>query len=186
MIATRARTGGAGGMPRRQKPSRSPRGNAVPKTNRLQPGELAPDFTLPAETGAMVTLSDFRGRADVVLFFYAKDNTAVCSAEACSFRDSYQALSALGAVVIGISADSAGSHRRFAGRFQLPFTLLSDADGAVRARYRVSKTFGLIPGRATFVIDKQGIVRHVYSSQFQPGNHPAEAIGVLKTLRDGS
>jgi len=165
-------------------PVRFQRGNIVPEEKNLRVGDPAPDFTLPATTGEPVSLSDFRGRAEVVLFFYPKDNSPVCSAEACSFRDSYETFRDAGAEVIGISADSPDSHSRFAERLRLPFLLLSDADGSVRSRYGVSRTFGLIPGRVTFLIDKQGIVRHVFSSQFQPIKHVSETLGVLRKLRE--
>jgi peroxiredoxin Q/BCP len=151
--------------------------------NDLQVGDPAPDFTLPASTGELVSLADFRGRAEVVLFFYPKDNSPACSVEACSFRDRYQAFRDLGAEVIGVSRDSAQSHRRFAEHFRLPFVLLSDRNGSVHARYGVAKTFGLIPGRVTFLIDRQGIVRHAFSSQFRFGRHVSEALGVLHKLR---
>jgi thioredoxin-dependent peroxiredoxin len=145
-------------------------------------GEPAPDFTLPSPTGEPVSLGDFRGKSEVVLFFYPKDNTPVCTAEACSFRDSYEAFREAGAEVIGVSADSVESHRRFAGRHRLPFRLLSDADGALRARYGVPRTLGLFPGRVTYLIDRRGIVRHVFSSQFQPARHVEEALRVLKQM----
>ena len=112
----------------------------------LRAGDPAPDFTLATATGKNVSLSDYKGRCEIVLYFYPKDNTAVCSAEACSFRDSFEDFQDSGAEVIGISADSEDSHRRFAARLRLPFILLSDPDGTVRARYRVPKTLGLIPG----------------------------------------
>ncbi|HMB07770.1 MAG TPA: peroxiredoxin [Isosphaeraceae bacterium] len=145
-------------------------------------GEPAPDFTLPSATGEPVSLGDFRGKSEVVLFFYPKDNTPVCTAEVCSFRDSYEAFREAGAEVIGVSADSVESHRRFAGRHRLPFRLLSDADGALRARYGVPRTLGLFPGRVTYLIDKRGIVRHVFSSQFQPARHVEEALRVLERM----
>jgi thioredoxin-dependent peroxiredoxin len=156
----------------------------VPEDKNPHVGDPAPDFTLPASTGETISLSDFRGRAEVVLFFYPKDNSPACSAEACSFRDSYEAFRDAGAEVIGISADSLESHNRFAKQFRLPFLLLSDSGGSVRSRYGVSRTFGLIPGRATFLIDKQGIVRHVFSSQFQPNKHVTEMLGILRKLRE--
>jgi peroxiredoxin Q/BCP len=149
----------------------------------LRVGVPAPDFTLPSATGEMVTLSDFRGKSEVVLFFYPKDNSPACTMEACSFRDSYEAFREAGAEVIGISSDSEESHQGFATRFRLPFLLLADRDGAVRARYGVPRTFGLFPGRVSYLIDRAGIVRHIFSSQFQPWRHVAEALGVLKTLR---
>src|SRR5262245_20636357 len=111
----------------------------------LRVGDPAPDFELASSTGEMVRLSDYRGKSDVVVFFYPRANSPVCSVEACSFRDSYEAFREAGAEVIGISSDSADSHRRFADRFHLPFVLLSDADGAVRARFGVPRTLGLLP-----------------------------------------
>jgi peroxiredoxin Q/BCP len=87
--------------------------------------------------------------------------------------------------VIGVSSDSADSHRRFAERFRLPFVLLSDADGALRARFGVPRTLGLLPGRVTYLIDRDGIVRHIFSSQFRPTKHVSEALQVLESLRAG-
>ena len=95
--------------------------------------------------------------------------------EACSFRDSHEAFREAGAEVIGISADSADSHRRFIDRFRLPFRLLADTDGAVRSRYGVPRTLGLFPGRVTYLIGRDGIVRHIFSSQIQPRRHVPEA-----------
>jgi thioredoxin-dependent peroxiredoxin len=146
-------------------------------------GVPAPDFALPSADGETVKLSDFRGKSEVVLFFYPKDHTPGCTVEACSFRDSYEAFREAGAEVIGISADSEESHQGFARRFRLPFLLLADREGAVRARYGVPRTFGLLPGRVTYLIDRAGIVRHIFSSQFQPARHVAETLAVLKTLR---
>jgi peroxiredoxin Q/BCP len=150
----------------------------------LLAGDPAPDFTLAAATGETVSLVDYRGRSEVVLFFYPRANTAVCSAEACSFRDSFEEFEDSGARVIGISADSSDSHRKFAERYRLPFILLSDPGGAVRARYRVPKTFGLIPGRTTFLIDKNGIIQRVFTSQFQPAKHVTVALAALRKLRE--
>jgi len=142
-------------------------------------GEPAPDFELASSTGETVRLSDFRGKSEVVLFFYPHDHSPACTLEACAFRDSYAAFQKAGAEVIGISADSADSHRRFAARFRLPFRLLSDGDGAVRARYGVPRTLGLLPGRVTYLIDREGVVRHIFSSQFRPMKHVSEALDVL-------
>jgi peroxiredoxin Q/BCP len=149
----------------------------------LHVGDMAPDFMLATATGEMISLSSFRGQAEVVLYFYPKDNTAVCSAEACSFRDRFQDFCDAGAVVIGVSADSADSHRRFADRLNLPFILLSDPDGSVRGRYRVPRTFGIIPGRTTFLIDQNGTIQRIFSSQFQPAKHVSEALAALRKLR---
>lgn len=155
----------------------------MPESAALRVGDRAPDFELPSSTGETVRLSDYLGKSEVVLFFYPKDNTPGCTTEACSFRDSHEAFREVGAEVIGISSDSADSHRRFAARFGLPFVLLSDADGALRERYGVPRTLGLFPGRVTYLIDRDGIVRHIFSSQLQPKRHVAEALEVLGNLR---
>ena len=149
----------------------------------LRVGDPAPDFELPSSTGETVQLSDYQGRSEVVIFFYPKDHSPACTVEACTFRDSYEAFREAGAEVIGISSDPADSHRRFAERFHLPFVLLSDADGTLRSRYGVPRTLGLFPGRVTYLIDRDGIVRHIFSSQLQPRRHVAEALEVLKRLR---
>ena len=96
----------------------------------IQVGDRAPDFTLPSQTGQQVSLAEFRGSKAVVLFFYPKDGTAVCTKEACSFRDAYEDFVQAGAVVIGVSSDSAESHQAFASGHRLPFVLLADADGS--------------------------------------------------------
>jgi peroxiredoxin Q/BCP len=158
----------------------------VTTSRSVRVGDPAPDFTLPAATGEPVNLSQFKGRSEVVLFFYPKDHSPVCTAEACSFRDSYDAFQNAGAEVIGISADPVESHRLFAERNRLPFHLLSDADGSVRARYGVPRTLGVIPGRVTYLIDSQGIVRLIFSSQFQPARHVDEVLRVLKQIHGAS
>src|SRR6266487_6590925 len=147
-------------------------------------GDRAPDFTLLSLTGEPVSLSSFLGKKDVVLYFYPKDNTPGCTAEACSFRDNYEVFQEAGAEVIGISSDSEKSHQQFAKQHHLPFILLSDLGGVVRKHYGVPATFGLLPGRVTYIIDKQGIVRHIFSSQFAPQKHVAEALKVLQALRE--
>ena len=118
----------------------------------------------------------------MVVFFYPKDFTTGCTAKACSFRDSYEAFKDLGAEVIGISSDSQNSHRDFAQQHHLPFILLSDADGSVRKAYEVKKTLGFFAGRVSFVIDKKGIIRHVFSSQTRATAHVAEASNALKSV----
>ncbi|HWZ20742.1 MAG TPA: peroxiredoxin [Ktedonobacteraceae bacterium] len=147
-------------------------------------GDRAPDFTLPSLTGEPVSLESFFGKKNIVLYFYPKDNTAGCTAEACSFRDSYEVFQEAGAEVIGISSDSEASHQQFASKYKLPFILLSDLGGVVRKFYGVPSTLGLLPGRVTYIIDNQGIVRHIFSSQFAPQMHVAEALKVLKELSE--
>jgi peroxiredoxin Q/BCP len=147
----------------------------------LRVGSPAPDFELPDQDGRPVQLSRFRGVSPVVLFFYPKDNTRVCTQEACAFRDDYAQFRAAGAQLFGISGDSAESHSRFAGQHNLPYPLLSDKGGKVRKLYGVKNTLGIIPGRATFVIDKEGLVQHIFSSQFEADAHVAEALKALKS-----
>lgn len=146
-------------------------------------GDMAPDFTLPNQAGEPVVLSSFRGQRAVVLYFYPKDDTPGCTVESCSFRDSYEDFVAVGAEVIGISSDSPDSHKAFAQKHNLPFTLVSDRGAAVRKAYGVPATLGLLPGRVTYIIDKDGKVRHIFNSQFNPKGHVDQAMGILKTLQ---
>jgi peroxiredoxin Q/BCP len=145
-------------------------------------GDKAPNFTLPSQMGDEVTLSEYIGKKNIVLYFYPKDETRGCTREACEFRDRYDVFTNLGAEVIGVSAQSVESHRSFATHHGLPFLLLSDEKNEVRKLYGVSATMGIIPGRVTFIIDKKGIVRHTFSSQFQPEKHIKEALKVLEKL----
>jgi peroxiredoxin Q/BCP len=147
-------------------------------------GDEAPDVTLPSQSGEPVRLSEIWKQRVVVLYFYPKDDTPGCTRQACAFRDNYEVFTDAGAEVIGVSADSVGAHGAFAGRYELPFTLLSDADGAVRKQYGVKRTLG-IPGRVTYVIDTDGVVRHVFSSQTNIGRHVNDALAVVRELRAG-
>src|ERR1700733_9464534 len=113
----------------------------------IQAGDKAPDFTLPAQSGEQVRLSDRLGEHNVVLYFYPKDETPGCTKEACAFRDSYEVFAEAGAEVIGVSSDSVDKHAAFAGHHGLPFTLLSDQGGLVRKSYAVPATLGMLPGR---------------------------------------
>jgi peroxiredoxin Q/BCP len=149
----------------------------------IQVGDKAPDFTLPSQSGEQVRLHDRLGAHVVVLYFYPKDNTSGCTAEACAFRDSYEAFTDAGAEVIGVSSDSADKHAGFAGKHNLPFTLLSDRGGKVRKSYGVPAVFGLIPGRVTYVIDREGMVRHVFNSMTNIGQHVSDALNVVKSLQ---
>ena len=156
---------------------------AQPAKGKVQVGDWAQDFTLPDQSGVWVCLGDFLGKTAIVLYFYPKDNTSVCTAEACAFRDRYEVFKAAGAEVIGISSDSVESHRHFAQEHELPFLLLSDEGGIIRKRYGVSTAFGL-PGRVTYVIDRQGIVRHIFFSQFTSEKHVTEALETLRTIQE--
>jgi thioredoxin-dependent peroxiredoxin len=145
-------------------------------------GDKAPDFTMPSQMGDNVTLSEFFGKKNIVLYFYPKDESPGCTREACSFRDSYEELTNLGAEVIGVSGQSVESHKSFATHYGLPFILLSDKDNKVRELYGVPSTMGIIPGRVTYIIDKQGVVRHIFSSQIQAERHVEEAKRTLMEL----
>jgi len=145
-------------------------------------GEIAPDFTKTTQNGDTITLSQFRGQKTVVLYFYPKDETPGCTAEACGFRDHFEDFVEAGAVVIGVSQDSEQSHRSFAEHHGLPFVLVSDGDKALQQAYGVPKTMGILPGRVTFVIDREGAVRHVFNSQLNAKKHVREALGVVKRL----
>jgi peroxiredoxin Q/BCP len=151
----------------------------------LAVGDRAPDFTLPASGGESVSLSSLLAKGPVVLFFYPKDDTPGCTVEACSFRDSHDEFAEAGATVIGISSDSIESHERFASKFKLPMTLLSDTGGKVRSLYGIRSALGFIPGRATFVIDGVGVVRYALVSQLRLDAHSREALAIVKELGRG-
>ena len=147
---------------------------------KVEVGDIAPDFELKDKDDNLVKLSNYRGKQSVVLYFYPKDETSGCTAQACSFRDSYEDFKGAGAEVIGISSDTKRSHEGFASRHSLPFVLLSDIIGKVRKAYGAYDMFGLIPGRVTFVIDKEGRVIHKFDSQLSPTKHIEEALNKLK------
>jgi peroxiredoxin Q/BCP len=149
----------------------------------VQVGDKAPDFTLPSQSGDRVRLRDRLGERVVVLYFYPKDNTSGCTAEACAFRDSHEVFTEAGAEVIGVSSDSAERHAAFAGKHNLPFTLLSDQGGRVRKQYGVPAVLGLLPGRVTYVIDRQGTVRHVFNSMTNINQHVGDALEVVRQLQ---
>jgi thioredoxin-dependent peroxiredoxin len=138
-------------------------------------GDKASDFTLPSQMGDDVTLSEFFGKKNVVLYFYPKDETTGCTKEACTFRDNYEELTKLNAEVIGVSGQNVESHKSFASHYGLPFILLSDDGNKVRELYGVPSSMGIIPGRVTYIIDKKGIVRHIFNSQTQAQKHVEEA-----------
>ncbi len=145
----------------------------------IQPGDMAPEFSLTDETGNQINLKDYRGKW-IVLYFYPKDDTPGCTVEACSFRDNYEVFKDAGAEVIGVSSDNTASHEKFASKYKLPFKLVSDPDSDVRRQYGVKKTMGLLPGRVTYIINKDGIVEHVFSSQFAAKKHVDEALKIIQ------
>jgi peroxiredoxin Q/BCP len=150
--------------------------------DKVEVGSVAPDFTLPSQSGEMVSLEDFLGRKPVVLFFYPKDDSPGCTQQVCAFRDDYEEFGKLDAEVIGISSDSVESHRSFAAKHRLPYTLVSDEGGRVRKLFGVPNTLGLFPGRVTYVIDREGVVRHVFSSQVGIDRHVEDALEALESI----
>ena len=149
----------------------------------IQAGDKAPDFLLPSQTGEKVRLSDLWAKNCVILYFYPKDDTYGCIAESCEFRDRYEVFKEMGAQVVGISSDGPESHQRFAAKYRLPFTLLSDEDNRVRKLYGVPSTMGMIPGRVTYLIDTKGVVRFVFNSQFNPKSHVDQALSILRECK---
>lgn len=146
-------------------------------------GDKAPDFTLPDQEGRQVRLSDLlQENKAVVVFFYPKDGSPVCSREACSFRDNYGKFAKSGAAVLGVSSDGENAHRDFAESNHLPFPLLADAGGKVRSLWDVPRTMGLFPGRVTYVLDASGVVRNVYSSQLAAEKHVSTALEAVTKL----
>ncbi len=148
----------------------------------LASGDRAPLIALPDQSGVERRSDQLEGRA-LVLFFYPKDDTPGCTAEACAFRDSYSDLQALGAEVWGVSGDDAPSHQRFAARHQLPYPLLVDQGNALRRAFGVPSVLGLLPGRVTYVIDGQGVIRHVFNNLLDGAAHRREAIEALRRLQ---
>lgn len=145
-----------------------------------QIGDMAPEFELKDSNGNLIRLKDFRGNQSVVVYFYPKDDTPGCTAQACSFRDSYDDFVDAGSEVLGISSDGSSSHKGFAGKHKLQFILLSDPTGDVRKSYGAYDLFGMMPGRVTFVIDKEGKIIHKFDSQLKPTKHIEEALNKLK------
>ena len=149
----------------------------------LRTGDKAPDLTLPDQSGKSRRLSEIWAQGPVVLYFYPKDETPGCTAEACAFRDAYETFKDAGAEVVGVSKDGTADHASFAKHHRLPFVLLSDSGGTARAGFGVKKTLGIIEGRVTFVIDTTGTIRHVFDSMLRPRAHIDEALEVVKRLK---
>jgi thioredoxin-dependent peroxiredoxin len=152
----------------------------------LKPGDKAPDFTLATDGGRKVTLSKLKGQK-VILYFYPRDDTSGCTAEACGFRDNYAGFGKSGASVIGVSRDSVVSHDKFKKKHDLPFALASDEDGEVSQAYGTwveksmygRKYMGM--DRATFLIDPKGVIRNIWRKVKVPG-HVAEVLEAAKSI----
>lgn len=150
----------------------------------LSVGDLLPEFTAFSADDSVFSSKSVLGKKNIILYFYPKDNTRVCTAQACSFRDHFEEFMNLDATVIGISSDSAASHRGFISKYRLPFTLLCDPDRKLRRLFGVENDLlGLIPGRTTYIIDREGVVRFIYDSM-SGITHVMKALEFLKNQQD--
>jgi peroxiredoxin Q/BCP len=149
----------------------------------LRVGDRAPDFHATTADGRPIALDDYRGRRGLVLFFYPRDHTRICTKQACAFRDSYEQFAAAGFDVVGVSSNSTDSHRDFASQHRLPFPLVSDTDGSLRKAFGVSDRLGLIPRRVTFVIDQQGVIRMVFSAMLASDEHVQRALAAVNSAQ---
>lgn len=149
----------------------------------LEIGTKAPSFELPDQNGTVHTLEEYRGKK-VILYFYPRDNTSGCTKQACGFRDLYPQFQEKGAVVLGVSRDSAASHKKFGEKYGLPFTLLADPELSCIRAYDVwqeknmygKKTMGVV--RTTYLIDEEGIIVRAFG-KVKPGDNPQQMLGEL-------
>ncbi len=144
-------------------------------------GAKAPAFEAQDQHGTLVRLADFQGKSAVVLYFYPKDDTPGCTAQACSLRDGYSAIKSAGAVVLGVSADSGLSHKAFAEKFHLPFSILADPDKRIIGAYGVRMPLLGFAKRVTFLIDKQGVVRKVITDT-RTKDHDQQVLALLQGM----
>jgi peroxiredoxin Q/BCP len=149
----------------------------------LPVGSRAPDFTALLDDGSNFHVAELRGRKNVVLYFYPKDGSSGCTAEACSFRDNYAAITAYDALIVGVSGDSEESHRSFKRSNALSFPLISDPGGKVRELYDVTSKLPLLRPRVTYVIDKQGIIRAAFRHDINIGRHLGDTLDALEGLQ---
>lgn len=148
----------------------------------LKVGDTVPAFSAKSTEGKLFESQSIIGKKPVVIYFYPKDDTPGCTAQACSFRDQYEDFKTLGAEVIGISGDSFASHQKFAAKYQLPFILLSDEEKKLRQLFGVpTALFGLLPGRVTYVLDQKGVIRLIFD-QLSPKSHITKALEMIKKM----
>jgi peroxiredoxin Q/BCP len=148
---------------------------------KIEVGDVVPTFSLQDQNDEMFTVNNAIGKP-MIIYFYPKDDTPGCTKEACKFRDEFENFTDLGAVVIGISADSVESHKKFEEKYNLPFILLADIDNVVRKLFGVPNNLFVIPGRVTYVIDKNGIVQYIFNNQLGAEKHIENALQKLKEL----
>jgi len=151
---------------------------------KIEVNSKVPSFELKDQYGNLFKLDSVLGKKNLVIYFYPKDDTPGCTKEACSFRDQFSDFEEANAMVIGISAQSVESHRDFAKKYNLNYTLLSDEGNKVRKMFGVPKDFfGLLPGRVTYIVNKNGKVVYVFNSQFMAEKHVDEALRILKDIQ---
>jgi len=148
---------------------------------KIKIGDKVPSFKLKDQNGNLYTVNKAI-KKPIVIYFYPKDDTPGCVKEACKFRDDFEKFNDIGAIVIGISSDSVESHKKFEEKYNLPFTLLADINNEVRKLFGVSKSMIFLPGRVTYVVDKNGIVQYVFNSQFNAEKHIENSLKILKDL----
>jgi len=149
----------------------------------IQKGSSIPIFVLPDQNGKLFDIKSVLGKKNLVIYFYPKDDSPGCTKQACTFRDQFEVFREADAEIIGISSDDVESHKKFADKYRLTYTLLSDKDGTVRKLFDVpSDLFGLLPGRVTYVVNKEGIVIHTFDAQMQTEKHIEEALNALKRI----
>jgi len=149
----------------------------------IELGDVMPHFTAQDTNGEKFDTKEYIGKKPLVIYFYPKDNTPVCTAQACGFRDQYQDFTDLGAEVIGISSDTVDSHDAFAKQHKLPFILLSDTDKKIRKLFGVpSGLLGILPGRVTYVVDQQGKVVLIFDDSTNATKHISKALEAIKKI----
>jgi peroxiredoxin Q/BCP len=154
------------------------------KMNAIKIGDKVPIFSLPDQNGVLFDIKNVLGNKKLVIYFYPKDDSPGCTKEACHFRDLFEVFSEADAIIIGISGQSVESHRKFAERYRLSFTLLSDEGNKIRKLFGVpANAFGLLPGRVTYIADREGKVVYIFNSQVQAERHVDEALKILKKLK---
>jgi peroxiredoxin Q/BCP len=147
-------------------------------------GDTIPEFALLDQSGNLFNIKSIIGKKNLVIYFYPKDDTPGCTAQACSFRDQFEVFNEADAMIIGISGQSVESHSEFAKKHRLRFTLLSDEGNKVRKQFGVPTNFlGLVPGRVTYIVDKSGKVIYIFNSQMHATKHVEEALRALKAAK---
>jgi len=145
---------------------------------KIEVGDKIPSFTLKDENNIDFDITKIK--SPLIIYFYPKDETPGCIKEACKFRDEFESFVDLGIRVIGISADNSESHKKFKEKYKLPFTLLADTNNSVRKMFGVPKSMLFLPGRVTYVIDKKGIVKYIFNSQFGAEKHIENSLKYLR------